>query len=897
MAQVFENMSAAVPESGSICPNASAELVQLEREPQHHCEDLHNDLTKQLNEKVQVYVPRDWVDEKLNQIKTASTLSVHTRAIPDSVKINENVISIDIMTYLDKTATMELSFFENGIVKLNCVNPNNPSKFSFELMEKPANLTPYILQGYVTVGAHQIEVNMSETQTKFIAEFEPFTVKVLSTRNNTEQVLFEMNTAKSLVFDDNLTADFTFHTEHLYGLPEHASDLLLQDTKADLPYRFFNQDVPAYPVGSKNALYATVPIIISRSKSSSTLVSMYWQNCSDTYVDIHKAESSTNAYWLSERGNLECYIFVNHSNAEHFRSLSNVFGHCAMPQYFSLGYHQCRWSYKDEQDVLHVNEKFNEHEIPCDTITLDIDHTDECRYFTWNNQLFPDPVSMQDVLAKDGRQLVTIADPHIKVDPEYHVYKEGAEKSLFVKSKDGDAFVGKCWPGDSVYLDFMNEETRENWASQYGYDKYKQSTSNLWAWNDMNEPSVFEYKGNQMPLDNIQTVKSIAEPEKAFEVEHREVHNIYGYGQHKATYAGLLKRNKCQNIRPHVLTRSFYAGSQKWTTIWTGDTAATWEYLQNTVPQLLNLSLCGISFCGGDVGGFIGDPEPELAVRWYQLGTWMPYFRAHSETTTKRREPWLYDKKNFEIIKECIKERYRLLPYWYSTFEDHCRTAVPVLRPIWFDQTTVLDADNMREQERFLIGDGIMVVPILQANKSSIKNVTKGLEGRWYDYYSKVEMLGGEEINTGLERIGCFVKGGNIIPTFDIRSYVKSSKDAKESNINLMIACDEKNSAKGRMYFDDGETFNYKTGALVRKTIEFENNTLTWKTEGAESGFTPSNRVTKAIITGLSTKVEGAYLTQEGKGRQKIKVTDAGQGFIVLEFVVFSSKNFSIVLV
>jgi len=897
MAQLFEDISAAVPEIGSICPNAGAELVHLEREPQHHCEDLHNDLTKQLNDKVDVYVPRDWVNEKLSQIKKASTLSVQTRAVPESIKINGNMISIDIITHLDKTATMELYFFKDGIVKLNCINPNNPSKFSFELMEKPANLTPYTLEGNVTIGAHQVEVNMPETQTKFIAEFASFTVKVLSTRNNTEQVLFEMNTTKSLVFYDNLTADFTFHTEHLYGLPEHASDLLLQDTKADLPYRFFNQDVPAYPVGSKNALYATVPIIISRSKNSPTLVSMYWQNCSDTYVDIHKAESSSNAFWLSERGNLECYIFVNHSNAEHFRSLSNVFGHCAMPQYFSLGYHQCRWSYEDQQDVLHVNEKFNEHEIPCDSITLDIDHTDECRYFTWNNNLFPDPVGMQDILARDGRQLVTIADPHIKVDPEYHVYKEGAEKSLFVKNSDGDAFVGKCWPGDSVYLDFMNEETRESWASQYAYDKYKQSTPNLWAWNDMNEPSVFEYKGNQMPLDNTQTVKSIAEPEKEFQVEHREVHNIYGYGQHKATYAGLLKRNQCQNIRPHVLTRSFYAGSQKWTTIWTGDTAATWEYLQNTVPQLLNLSLCGISFCGGDVGGFIGDPEPELAIRWYQLGTYMPYFRAHSEKTTMRREPWLYDKKNFEIVKESIKERYRLLPYWYSTFEDHCRTAVPVLRPIWFDQTTVPDADNMSEQERFMIGDGIMVVPILKANRSSIKDVTKGLEGRWYDYHSKAEMKGGEEIHTGLERIGCFVKGGNIIPTFDIRSYVKSSKDAKESNINLVIACDEKDTAKGKMYFDDGETFNYKTGAFARKTIEFENNTLTWKNEGASSGFTPSNRVTKVVLMGLSTKVQAAYLTEEGKSRQKVKVTDNGQGFIVLEFVIVASKNWSIVLV
>jgi alpha-glucosidase (family GH31 glycosyl hydrolase) len=409
----------------------------------------------------------------------------------------------------------------------------------------------------------------------------------------------------------------------------------------------------------------------------------------------------------------------------------------------------------------------------------------------------------------------------------------------------------------------------------------------------MNEPSVFEYKGNHMPLDNIQTIKSIAEPEKAFQVEHREVHNIYGYGQHKATYEGMVNRNQDQNIRPHVLSRSFYAGSQKWTTIWTGDTGATWDHLQKTVPQLLSLSLCGISFCGGDVGGFLGDPETELAVRWYQLGTFMPYFRAHSEITTQRREPWLYEKKYFEIIKESIKERYRMLPYWYSCFEEHCRTAVPVLRPVWFDQANV-DAETMKEQERFMIGDGLLVVPILEANRSSIKGVLNGLEGRWYDYYSKREIIGDEEIKTGLERIGCFVKGGNIIPTFDIRTYVKSSQDAKESNISLMIAVDEEDNAKGKMYFDDGETFDYKKGTFSRKTIEFQKDTLSWKSD-EEGNFTPSNRVTKAVIMGLNTKVQNAYLVEEGKARQKIQL-EKKSGCVVLEFVTLANKNWKIVL-
>jgi len=372
------------------------------------------------------------------------------------------------------------------------------------------------------------------------------------------------------------------------------------------------------------------------------------------------------------------------------------------------------------------------------------------------------------------------------------------------------------------------------------------------------------------------------------------VHNLYGYGQHKATYEGLVNRTEDKNSRPHVLSRSFFAGSQKWTAVWTGDTGATWDYLRMTVPQLLSLSLCGISNCGGDVGGFMGDPEPELAVRWYQLGTFMPYFRAHSETTTKRREPWLLDKKNFEIVKESIKERYRFLPYWYSCFEEHCRTAVPVLRPIWFDQAQISEASNMSEQERFMVGDSLLVVPILEAGKSSIKGALTGLEGRWYDYYSKTEVFGDEEIKTGLERIGCFVKGGNIVPTFDIRSYVKSSQDAKESNINLYIALDEEDSAKGKMYFDDGETFNYQKGAFSRKTIEFQSNTLTWKCEEEGGDYTPNNRVTKAVIMGLNSKVENAYLVEEGKAKRKIQLVK-NSGYVTLEFVAIASKNWKIV--
>jgi len=876
-------------------PIAIEPVVQSNERRASHSEHLDNDLSAQCKNRQYIYVPEQWVHTKLDHVKSNCSLFTHNVVVHDSVKINQNVISMDLSTHSHKHANMELHFFQDGIVKFNCVNPANPSKFSFELVDKPANLTPYALEGKVTVTEGSVEVQMAEVKVKVVLKFNPFKVTFYSVANTTEEVMFEFNGKKSLKFDENVTADFTFNTDALYGFGEKATDFLLEDTKADVPYRFFNQDLPCYPIGCKGPLYGSVPIIVSRCKNSKSLVSLYWQNTSDTYSDIHKnAPNSTDAFWFSERGNLECYVFVSHSNEVHYRSMSHVFGHCAMPQYFSLGYHQCRWSYENQADALSVNEGFNTNEIPCDTITLDIDHTDGCRYFTWNEEDYPDIPAMHAAIAADGRQLVTIADPHIKVDNEYHVYQEAIAKDLCVKTKENKTFVGKCWPGESVYIDYLNEEARNNWASQYAYDKYKGSTPNVWAWNDMNEPSVFEQPGNHMPMDNLQTFKSVENPENTFQVEHREVHNIYGYCQHKATYDGMLKRNESQNIRPHVLSRSFSAGSQKWTTVWTGDTDATWEYLKITVPQMLSMSLCGISNIGGDVGGFASDPEPELAVRWYQLGTYMPFFRGHSAIKTKRREPWCFEKKHSDLIKESIKDRYKLLPYWYTAFAEHCSTAVPLLRPIWFDQDTIVDEKIMQEQERFFVGDSLLVVPILASGVTSIKGALDGLTGRWYDLHNKREVFAGDEINTGLERIGCFVKGGKIIPTFDIKSYTKSSKDAKESSIHLYVAVDEEDRAEGKLYFDDGESFDYKKGACAKKALTFEKNTLTYAAVEEDNKFQINNRVTKIVLAGVSQKFQNAYLV-EGEKKKKIHLT-RNSNHTMLELVALANKNWKIVL-
>ena len=168
---------------------------------------------------------------------------------------------------------------------------------------------------------------------------------------------------------------------------------------------------------------------------------------------------------------------------------------------------------------------------------------------------------------------------------------------------------------------------RQWWSEQFAYSKYEGSTSSLFTWNDMNEPSVFNGPEVSMQKDLLNLAG----------VEHREWHNLYGMLFHRATSEGLILRNENKNVRPFVLSRSFFAGSQRFGAIWTGDNESSWSHLAIAAPMLLSLNVGGLSFVGADVGGFFGNPDAELMTRWVQAGAYQPFFRGHAHHDSQRR--------------------------------------------------------------------------------------------------------------------------------------------------------------------------------------------------------------------------------------------------------------------
>jgi alpha-glucosidase (family GH31 glycosyl hydrolase) len=72
-----------------------------------------------------------------------------------------------------------------------------------------------------------------------------------------------------------------------------------------------------------------------------------------------------------------------------------------------------------------------------------------------------------------------------------------------------------------------------------------------------------------------------------------------------------------------------------------------------SVPMLLSISIAGLPNCGADVGGFFGNPEVDLLLRWYQAAVFYPFFRAHAHLDSKRREPWLFG----DVVADRIRVR------------------------------------------------------------------------------------------------------------------------------------------------------------------------------------------------------------------------------------------------
>lgn len=591
-----------------------------------------------------------------------------------------------------------------------------------------------------------------------------------------------------------------------YGLGDKTGFL----NKRNYLYENWNSDIPQAHNEDYRALYKSIPFLMCLKKTG--VYGLFFDNTFHSYLNLGK-ECNDYFYYAADGGNLDYYFMNGNSLVDIIEHYTYLTGRTPLPQLWTLGYQQSRWGYECKEDILEVANAFRKNRIPCESIHFDIDYMDNFKVFTWDEKEYDKKGKLLDKMEEMGYKTVTIIDPGTKKEDGYFMYDEGMKNGFFAKDKDGEVYINEVWPGESTYPDFGNPKVRSWWADAH---KILLDMGVYGVWNDMNEPASFR---GELPLD-------VKFTDEGREIEHAEMHNIYGHYMAKATFEGLRKHS---TKRPFIITRACYAGTQKYSTVWTGDNQSLWSHLQMTIPQFCNLGMSGFTFCGADIGGFGADTTPELLTRWIEAACFTPLFRNHSAKGTRRQEPWLFGDDVMSIYRKYVELRYKFLPYIYDLFYKGEKTGLPVMRPLVLHYEKDENTHNMNGE--FLVGENILVAPVVE--QGADKKLVYLPEGTWFDYWTGEKHEGGKYFiqDAPIDFCPIYIKAGSIIPTYDVVQY---TGEKKYDTLRLIVTPGE---GEYEHFQDNGTDYAYKDGAynLYKFKCDKEGNvTTTMVNEGYE---------------------------------------------------------------
>ena len=611
--------------------------------------------------------------------------------------------------------------------------------------------------------------------------------------------------------------------EHFFGLGDKPGPL----DRAGESFTLWNTDSFGWQE-STDPIYKSIPFFLGvrEGRYYGVLFDNTWRTSFDFGHENEEVYS-----FGSPGGPVDYYFLYGPEPREVMRAYAWLTGPSPLPPLWSFGFQQSRYSYSPESQLMEVAARLRKDRIPADALWLDIDFQKDNMPFTVDPQRFPNFPEMVTQLARNHFRLIVIADLHIAQKPNagYAPYDSGIAGDYFVKNPDGTTYVGPVWPGPSVFPDFTRQQARQ-WFGTLYKDFVKDGVAGFW--DDMNEPAVFRYPSKTMPLD---VQHRIEEPGFVTRTAgHREVHNLVGMQNSRATYDGVLALRP--NERPYVMTRASYAGGQRYAVTWTGDNSSTWNHLKMTIPQLMNLGLSGFSFAGADVGGFAGSPPADLLTKWLEVAAFQPIDRDHSAKGTRMHEPWVDGPKHEAMRRRYIEERYRLLPYIYTVAEETYRDGMPMMRPLFleFPHATPdgTPMDLIGGGAEFLLGPDVLVAP----NPSPEEIAPYELHlppGRWYDYWTGIP-VGVEEkaqardaevrdlltqskqvmLKPEVSTVPIYVRGGAILP---MQNLIQNTDEVSSGPLILRIFIPEKEQiCQGSVYSDDGHTLEYRQGNYYR---------------------------------------------------------------------------------
>ncbi len=693
---------------------------------------------------------------------------------------------------------VSISVYSPSIIRVRITDQPVADDFSYAVVAAPS---PFSLK----IEQNPDRLSFRTDSVQVVIEKKPFSIRFYTPDGRLVNE-DEPSLGTSWIGNEVTTYKHLQESERFIGLGEKTGNL----DRAGSAYTNWNSDVYGYSA-SADPLYTTIPFYMGLHHGLS--YGIFFDN---SYRSDFNFGASNNRFssFGARGGEMNYYFIYNTTVAEIIRSYTYLTGRMPLPPLWSLGYQQNRYSYYPQAEVFRIANTLREKKIPADGITLDIHYMDAYKLFTWDKDRFPDPKGMIDSLKTMGFKTTLIVDPGIKVEKKYPSYESGNAQGVFLKYPDGQNYTGQVWPGWCNFPDFTSEKGRGWWKKEM---KNYTDIGVAGIWNDMNEIATW---GQAMPNNVLFNYDG-------HPTTHLKGHNVFGMQMARSSYEAT--RSALQK-RPFILSRSGYAGMQRYTALWTGDNRAEDEHMLAGVRLLGSLGLSGIPFSGMDIGGFTGNPTTGLYTRWIQLGAFTPYFRNHTALNTKSAEPWSFGEDVLDISRNYINLRYRLLPYLYSVFHESTQDGLPVVRSQAIDYTHDANIYNPAFQNQYLFGPAFLVMP-----QESTKQFAKVYfpAGEWYNLYDDKKETGGTEklIELSTEKLPVYVKAGSIIP---MQSQTQSAIEKPSDTLTVHIYNgSQPNSFE--IYEDDGETYNYEKNIFYKRIIRFDpiSNTITFnKSEG-----------------------------------------------------------------
>ena len=452
-----------------------------------------------------------------------------------------------------------------------------------------------------------------------------------------------------------------------------------------------------------------------------------------------------------------------------------------------MGYIHCRERFHSQEEILTTAKRFRSEELPADVIVQDWQYWGK---YGWNAMRFdeanyPNPKQLTDELHDMNMRLMVSV--WSKIDKNSEVGKQMLREGYYIPGTD--------------WIDFFNPEAAASYWKNFA-ERLVPLGIDAW-WQDATEPENDDLVGRRVVDGKY--------PGELFR-------NVYPLMVNKTVYEGL--RQDAPEKRPMILTRCGFPGIQRYgSAMWSGDVGNDWETFRRQITAGLGMQAAGIPWWTYDAGGFFrpGNQYQDQAyiermLRWIETSVYLPLMRVHGYMSNT--EPWNYGSEAQGIIADCLKERYRLLPYIYSNAAAIAFEGSTLMRPLIFDFAN--DPEALAQAREYMFGKSLLVNPITESNVTTWRTYLPVNKAGWYDFRTGKHLEGGQQVETAVNRtnIPVFVKGGSILPIGLDKQYAADKADAP-IELHIYPGAD----ATFTLYEDDGQTNDYEQGKCSRITF------------------------------------------------------------------------------